>query len=132
LDYAMSQLYKVFVAESQKPGKTFHALVRRRRRELGLPVPTDERLLPFHWQHSASLPAIDVAIDCGQLDDSGSGATLDLQRTERRLEELVSAIEDAARRGDRAADHEKLRRAYELELRAHEAIRFLVRGREAD
>lgn len=38
LDFAIAQLYKAFEVESKKPGKAFEELVRRRRRELGVPV----------------------------------------------------------------------------------------------
>ena len=39
LSHAMQTLYRVFEEESQKPGKDFHELVRRRRRDVGLTGP---------------------------------------------------------------------------------------------
>jgi hypothetical protein len=64
LDFAIKHLYRAFAAESRKPGKAFHDLVRRRRGELGLPVPQEERVLPFRSEPPASQRAIDVSIDC--------------------------------------------------------------------
>lgn len=100
LSFAMKQLYHAFEVESQKPGKVFHKLVRRRRRELGLPVPPEERVLPCRSQPSASLPAIDIAIDCEfeEVDASHPptvARTLAILQTERRLEELEVALEGA-------------------------------------
>ncbi len=84
LDYTTAQLYKAFQAESRKPNKAFHDLVRRRRRELGLPVALEGRGLPFRSQPSASLPSIDIAIDHESKDPTTVHA-LSLLRTERRL-----------------------------------------------
>ncbi|HEV8191647.1 MAG TPA: hypothetical protein VGP82_09200, partial [Ktedonobacterales bacterium] len=62
LSLAVKELYQAFEAESQKPGKAFHEQVRRRRRELGLPVPPEDRVLPIRSQPSGSLAAIELAI----------------------------------------------------------------------
>jgi hypothetical protein len=125
LSFALKQLYKAFEAESRKPGKAFHELVRRRRGELGLPVPPEERVLPFRSRPSASLPAIDLAVDCypdeTDHDDPAAAGPLALLRAERRLEELDAALDEAAARG---AAIGALARAYEEELRAHAALRL--------
>lgn len=94
----MAQLYKAFVHESQKPGKIFRELVRRRRRELGLAVPPEERVLPFRSRPSASLPAIDIAIDRVPENHSEAGI-LALMRTERRIEELDTVLQEVALNG---------------------------------
>ncbi len=115
LSFAMKELYRAFEIESQKPGKTFHELVCRRRRELGLPVPVGEKVLPFRSQPSASLPAIDIMID-QESDNPYAARTLSALRTERRLEELDVAIEDAEWRGSSVQARHSLHAAYELEL----------------
>ncbi len=60
LSHAMQTLYRVFEEESQKPGKDFHELVRRRRRELGLPVPSEGRVVPFRSQPAPVLPTSEI------------------------------------------------------------------------
>ena len=120
LSFAMKELYQAFETESQRPGKVFHELVRRRRRELGLPVPSEERVLPFRSQPSASLPALDIATD-QESDTSEVAHTLSLIRTERRLEELDVAVEEAGRHRASARARHRLEQAFEQELRTYHA-----------
>ena len=106
----MKELYQAFEAETQKPGKTFHELVRRSRRELDFSVPPEERVLPFRPQPSVSLPAIDLVID-HDLDDpqkANSGQMLALLRNERRLEELEIAQDGISRLNVREHDKQGL------------------------
>jgi hypothetical protein len=72
LEYAIASVLKAFEEEAQKPGKVFQELVRQRRRELGLPISPEERLLPFRSQPSISLPALDLLIDEGLQSDENS------------------------------------------------------------
>lgn len=130
----MAQLYRTFEAVSQKPGKVFHELVRCRRRELGLPVPPEERVLPFRVQPSVSLPALDLLIDQDSNEPDSSTLTspthtriLALLRTERRLEELDLAIgrmESTLRGPSRreGKEREKLIHAFEQETQVYETI----------
>jgi hypothetical protein len=139
LEYAMGQWYQAFEGEGEKPDKAFHELVRQRRRALGLPVPPEGRVLPFRAQPSASLPALDIAID----RDSDEAETLTpaqgepanrteqrlaLLRVARRLEELDIAL-DAATHAAQASPTsamrrrvEELERACPHELQVYEAI----------
>ncbi len=116
----MRELYQAFEAESQKPGKAFHELVRRRRRELGLAVPPEERVVPFRSVPSPSLPAIDLVIDRDE-DGPADPGLLALLRSERRLEELDTAI-DAATHHASPIDKRKLEEAFEHELHTYEAL----------
>ncbi len=116
LSFAIQELYQAFEVESQKPGKAFHELVRRRRRELGLPVSCEERVLPFRSPPSASLPAIDRAID-QESENPTMSQTLSLLRTERRLEELDLAIQENEQWGAPHKARRALQVAYEHELR---------------
>jgi hypothetical protein len=117
----MAQLYVAVAAESKKPGKAFHELVRRRRRELGLSVPQEERVLPFRPRPSASLPAIDVVID-REAEDPGDEHILDLMRTERRLEELEIALQNVHPRSSYVRAMRELEDAYTHELRRCDAL----------
>lgn len=126
LEYAMAQLYKAFEVESQNPGKVFDELVRRRRRELGLAVPSEDRVLPYRSQASESLPALDIAID-HELDIPTVGHTLSLLRTERRLEELDVAIQDAQQQGAPLPfrTRHRLEQAFEQEMQTNQALTVL-------
>ena len=103
LSHAMQTLYRVFEEESQKPGKDFHELVRRRRRELGLPVPSEGRVLPFRSQPVPVPPTSEIDHeDEPQEDASAEGPArsvidhrLAFLRTERRLDELDVALDAA-------------------------------------
>lgn len=114
----MTQLYRAFEVESKKPGKFFHELVRHRRRELGLPAPREDRILPFRSKPSASLPAIDLVID-----DELTGETLPVRqrllRTERRIEELDAALDAIEPREASIRRRRQLAEAYEHELTLH-------------
>lgn len=76
------------------PGKAVHELVPNQRRELGLPMLPEERILPFRSWLMASLPAIDIAID-QEMDEPSSTRSLALLRNERRVEELEAAVQKA-------------------------------------
>ena len=133
LDYAMAQLYRAFETESQKPGKVFHELVRRRRRELGLPVPPEERVLPFWSRPSAASLEVDNDLDCETNDpasannaNSGPSQSLtraNLKRVERRLEELDLATQEAERCGASDRERQQLAEAFEQELEVHAVLR---------
>jgi hypothetical protein len=116
----MKELYQAFEAESQKPGKAFDELVRRRR-EACLSVAPEERVLPFRCLPSASLPAIDLAIDHDgdELDESPKLRALALLRTERRLEELDVSLDEAHWRGAPARTLRALDEAYGHELQQY-------------
>jgi hypothetical protein len=135
LDYAMAQLYRTFETESQKPGKVFHELVRHRRRELGLPVPPEERVLPFRMRPSGSLPALDLLIDHDGEEPNAAvhPHTLALLRTERRLEELDIQLGqvDSNTEGVNRNRREELVQAFEQESQVYGAIlRRLEDGKE--
>jgi hypothetical protein len=125
LPFAINELYKAFEAELQKPGKMLHELVRHRRRELGLPLPPEARILPFRSQASCSLPAIDLVID-GESDDisqvphSSLASNLNILRTERRLEELDLAVREAEQQHLPLAVRNRLIDAFEQELQNYE------------
>lgn len=127
LEYAMGRWYTAFEEESEKPGKAFHELVRQRRRELGVPAPPEERILPLRAQPLAALPAVDIAID----QDGGDGTPSDtpalaLVRIERRLEEIEVARDTAMHAPPTQASRrriEELDQAYQHELQVHRAIR---------
>ncbi|HEV8190570.1 MAG TPA: hypothetical protein VGP82_03670 [Ktedonobacterales bacterium] len=141
LSCAIQALYRVFEEESKKPGKNFHELVCRRRRELGLPVPSQGRVLPFRSQPSPVAPVskIDHEIGDGQGSDTQSHAAqeLALLRIERRLDELEVALDAATHAAfavptptRRRRVHE-LEQAYQPELRVHDAIRRQMGGGDA-
>ncbi|HEV8193372.1 MAG TPA: hypothetical protein VGP82_18065 [Ktedonobacterales bacterium] len=149
LSYAVQALYRVFEEESQKPGKDFHELVRRRRRELGLPVPPENCVLPFRSQPLPVAPTCEIDDeDAASTDEDDERDTerahnahdaqrLALLRTERRLDELDVAL-DAATHVAQAAPTpthrrqvDELERAYRHELQVHEAIRRQISGDSA-
>lgn len=112
----MQELDHAFERESQRPGKSFHELIRRRHGELGLPVPREERVLPFYMQVSDALHAIDIAIDHVETNSSTVSRTLTQMRAERRLDELEAAIDDATWRKAPPRVIRSLVAAYEQEL----------------
>jgi hypothetical protein len=146
LSHAMQTLYHVFEEESQKSGKDFHELVRRRRRELGLPVPSEGRVVPFRSQPAPVPPTSEIDREDAEgtpEDASAEGAAravidhrLALLRTERRLDELDVALDAAthAAQADPTPSHhrrvEELARAYEHELQVHETIRLQMNAEE--
>jgi hypothetical protein len=148
LSHAMQTLYRVFEEESQKPGKDFAELVRGRRRALGLPVPSEGRVVPFRSQPAPVPLASDIDqedTEEAQEDTSAEEAAravidhrLALLRTERRLDELDVAIDAAthAAQADPTPAHrkrvEELARAYEHELQVHEAIRLKLDAEESE
>jgi hypothetical protein len=144
LEYGVRAILGSFEEETQKPGKAFHELVRRRRRAMGLPVPAEERVVSFRSSPSASLPALDLLIDQDQddkstnIDDSGQQKAQDateasrpsqarilaLLRTERRLEELEQAIQEAPKTGQNAKwVQQELGEAYEHELHTYDLLK---------
>lgn len=138
LEYAMGQWYQVFTEESEKPGKAFHELVRQRRRDLGLSVPPEGRVLPFRGQPLATLSVIDRAIDqdgedIDSREDPDKAEPLALLRTIRRLEEIEAALEVVrqAHAQARPRQIQELERAYAQELKVYEAIYERMHGEDA-
>lgn len=121
LAYAMAHLFKAFEKESLKLGKRFDEMVRRRRRELGLAVPPEERILPFRSPHLGSRPALDITID-REPDRQDLADTVSLLRLERRLEELDVALENAQQRCAPASTLRRLEQAFEQELRTYDTL----------
>lgn len=130
LDFAMTHLYKAFTQEDQKPGKVFHELVRRRRRELGLSVSPEERVLPFRSHPSGSLPALNIAFD-QEPETPKLARTTSLQRTEWRLEELDVALEEAQRRGVPLTTRHNLEVAFEKELQTYQTHTDLLASEDS-
>jgi len=142
LSHAIHALYRAFEEESQKPGKDFAELVRRRRRELGLPVPSEGRVVPFRSHPNPVLPVSEIDEEDGEDNEGSIGGDeadrskdihwLALLRTERRLEELDIALEAAthAAQASPAPMHrrrvDELECAYLHELQVHEAIRCQI------
>lgn len=126
----MAQLYRTFETESQKPGKVFHQLVRRRRRELGLPVPPEERVLPFRSHYVGTLHPVDRAIDNDGDDNMDEAvacadpslANVNLLRVVRRLDELDLDAQEAERLGASTQERQRLAEAFEQELQTHATL----------
>ncbi len=118
-----------FEQESQKPGQAFHEFVRQRRREMGLPLQPEERVLPFRSCPLADLPAIDAVID--EVDE------IELVDHDEHLEclEFVKDI-PPARKAQTRAVLRRVRRLEELELAALESPKYgkkaKVQQRELD
>ena len=92
--------------------------MQRRRRELGLSVAPDERVLPSRSQPSASLPAIDIAIECDANGEEQS-SHIALLRAVRRLEELDNETEEEKRHRRSGRALAQLIAAFEQERDAH-------------
>jgi hypothetical protein len=82
-------------------------------------------VLPFRSQPSASLPAIDITID-QDLDAATSTGMLAVIRTERRIEELDAAIQDAAFLRVPKRTRDRLVHAYEHALQTRERAYGIV------
>ncbi len=133
LSHAMQTLYRVFEEESQKPGKDFAELVRQRRRDLGLLVPIEGRVVPFRPQPSPVPPVREIDQEIGEEQGANlhlhAAQELALLRTERRLDELDVALDvvtHAAHVAPTLAHRRRvgeLERAYQHELEVHAAIR---------
>ncbi len=137
----MNHLYRALESESKKPGKVFHELVRLRRRELGLPIPPVERILPFRSRPSASLPAIDIEIDYDRdldehedPDDAAHDSIRSrmLLQVERRIEELDVAMDSLPPAQAHGRRKDDLERAFIQELETHEALRQRLVKRQTE
>jgi len=101
-------------------------IVRRRRRELGLAVPAEERVLSFRSQPSESLPVINQ-----ELEKPRVGHTLSLLRTERCLEELDAASQKARGQDVPVRTRQCLEKAVEQELHTYQALIAPQAGEDA-
>ncbi len=78
-------------------------------------------MLPFRSQPSSPLPALDILIDQA-FDAPKVGPIVSLLQTERRLEELDVAIQDAQQHGAPFRTRQRLEQTFEQEMQTYQAL----------
>ncbi len=147
---AMGEIVPALMKEAAKPDKDFGTLVRERRRKWGLPLPVQDKLLPFRSapvETRLDLPTEDVQdplqepfavpnqVDAGaespsDADSAPSGtpdtpdntqAALRLLRAEQRVRDTLAALEAASLRGAPPWELRQWEQAYADEMIAYDA-----------
>jgi hypothetical protein len=125
VSHAVRQIAPLLVEEAEVPGKEFGELVRERKRRFNLPVQQGEKILPFR-----PASAQEDRPDPTELDQEPTGdferAWWHMELAERRMREVLDALDQAKQRGVSLETIADLETAYQHEVGVRDAALRLM------
>lgn len=118
VSYALRQLTPMLVAESEQGGKDFGELVRMRKQKFGITVAQQEKILPFRQYISTQPDPAELDVE-PQTDDPYTRAWWRKEHAERRMAEVLDAIDQAQRVGMTEKQIADLKAIYLHEVESH-------------